>query len=94
VQIDIWVPLFNLAIEYQGEHHFHEIRGFGPSGTLALYTSRDQLKTRLAADQNVNFITIPYWWDGEMSSLAATLHMHFPTIFTAVASGTPIPEKI
>jgi len=93
MQIDLWIPTYNLAIEYQGEHHFHEITGFGPSGTLALYENRDTLKKTLAAEKNIFFLAIPYWWDGQSSSLRATLHEKFPDLFPEV-DGIPIPSKI
>ena len=102
-QFDIWVPEYNLAIEYQGEyvlcinfpgeHHFQDITGFGNGGTLSNNIARDVVKQNLAKEQNINFLTIPYWydknvlqmfiyrWDGSVSSLGATLNHHFPHLF-------------
>jgi len=93
MQLDIWIPIYNLAIEYQGEHHFHDITGFGPSGSLAIYEYRDSLKKEIAAGKKINFLTIPYWWDGKVSSLAATLHSNFPELFPK-CDGSPIPTEI
>jgi len=94
MQIDIWIPDFNLAIEYHGEQHYHNITGFGPSGTLAVYENRDSLKKQITSQQNIRFLTIPYWWDRQSESLAATLHMKFPDIFPESGNGTPIPSDV
>jgi len=98
MQIDVWVPKYNLALEYQGEQHYHDLcKAFGPSGTLALYNDRDNYKKQKAAEQGIRFLAIPYWWDGTVSSLAATLNLNFPDIFPNESPGTPIsadiPEK-
>jgi len=74
---DLWVPEYNLAIEYQGEQHFHDLNMvFG--GTVALYGDRDNSKKQAAFENGIRLLTIPYWWDREISSLAATLHHYLP----------------
>jgi len=93
MQLDLWISSLNLGIEYQGEQHYHDIPGFGPSGTLAIYGIRDSLKKQLAIDNNIKYLTIPYWWDGTAASLEATLNLHFPDIFPK-KDGVPIPTTI
>jgi len=94
MQFDIWVPQFNLAIEYQGEQHFHDLhKAFGPGGISSLYSEKDNFKKQKASENRVKFLTIPYWWDGTQQSLAATLCQHFPEIFPP-SSGSPIPATI
>jgi len=63
---------------------------FGPSGTLALYNERDVMKKETATKEGIKFLIIPYWWDGTISSLSATLHHNFPEIFPP-SDGNPIP---
>jgi len=55
MQVDIWVPKYNLAIEYQGEQHFHDIAGFGPGGSLAIYEIRDSMKKEIAVENKNQF---------------------------------------
>jgi len=92
IEFDIWVPQFNLALEYQGEQHFHDIYGFG-GGTLALNTEKDSRKKRLAQEHGIRFLAIPYWWDRKLSSLSATLYHYFPDIFPP-SNGVPISALV
>jgi len=92
IEFDIWVPQYNLALEYQGEHHFHDLYGLG-GGTIALHNERDSFKKTSACTHGICFLTIPYWWDGTISSLAATLHLHFPLLFP-LSQGSPISTEI
>jgi len=92
MQLDIWVPSLNLGIEYHGEHHFHDITAFGYGGTLSISEHRD-IQKRTVARETINFIEIPYWWDGTTASLGATLHLYFPNMFPK-CEGTPIPSDI
>lgn len=73
MQFDIWVPDYNLAIEYQGkifqvylthvtgEHHYQDIPGLGIGGTLSINKTRDNVKQNIAKELNINFLAIPYW---------------------------------
>eukprot|EP01125_Pyxidicula_operculata_P022520 TRINITY_DN924_c0_g1_i3.p1 TRINITY_DN924_c0_g1~~TRINITY_DN924_c0_g1_i3.p1 ORF type:complete len:367 (-),score=32.65 TRINITY_DN924_c0_g1_i3:25-1125(-) len=67
VEVDIWLPKLNLAFEYQGEHHYVNIPSI--SATTENYKKKDDFKKSFCASINVTLIEIPYWWDGEMSSV-------------------------
>eukprot|EP01124_Arcella_intermedia_P021968 TRINITY_DN3174_c0_g1_i5.p1 TRINITY_DN3174_c0_g1~~TRINITY_DN3174_c0_g1_i5.p1 ORF type:complete len:431 (+),score=96.59 TRINITY_DN3174_c0_g1_i5:19-1311(+) len=88
IEIDIWVPEYQLALEYQGEHHYNEIcSAYGP---LALYIDRDMRKKQRCAEEGITLLTIPYWWDRKKESLTATLHLFRPDIFPE-SQHDPIP---
>ena len=75
MELDIFIPSLNMAIEYQGEQHYDDI----PSGFsyLEIYRSRDQLKSILAKKNEIDLVIIPYWWDHSSSSLLLSLQRHF-----------------
>eukprot|EP01126_Amoeba_proteus_P039136 TRINITY_DN4111_c0_g2_i1.p1 TRINITY_DN4111_c0_g2~~TRINITY_DN4111_c0_g2_i1.p1 ORF type:complete len:658 (-),score=111.69 TRINITY_DN4111_c0_g2_i1:406-2217(-) len=93
MELDIWVPKFNLALEYQGEQHYYDLHeAYGPNGTVAMYTERDLKKKKLCEKNGITLVTIPYWWDGNEDSLASTLHMSCPELFLKTDS-PPIPTE-
>lgn len=63
---DIYLPDFNLNIEYDGEQHYYPI----PRGTKSkeeaqrvyeITCKHDQIKTRYCKNNNIGLIRIPYW---------------------------------
>eukprot|EP01126_Amoeba_proteus_P021660 TRINITY_DN2203_c0_g4_i4.p1 TRINITY_DN2203_c0_g4~~TRINITY_DN2203_c0_g4_i4.p1 ORF type:complete len:240 (-),score=37.66 TRINITY_DN2203_c0_g4_i4:11-730(-) len=92
VELDIYVPNYNLAFEYQGEQHYFNLSHiFGIHASLPHYQRRDQIKQKLCLEANISLIYIPYWWDHKLSSLIATIHKHRPDIITSKGDGVPIP---
>eukprot|EP01124_Arcella_intermedia_P023593 TRINITY_DN3774_c0_g1_i1.p1 TRINITY_DN3774_c0_g1~~TRINITY_DN3774_c0_g1_i1.p1 ORF type:complete len:364 (+),score=65.72 TRINITY_DN3774_c0_g1_i1:160-1251(+) len=88
MELDIWVPSYNLALEYQGEQHYHEFSIFNKS--LALYIERDKKKKKSCEEKSITLVTVPYWWDRQSTSLATTLHTERPDIFPpSSAPGIP-----
>ena len=79
LEIDIFIPCFNIAIEYQGEHHFDDLPA--SFGSFELHRNRDQMKEIISFRKNILLITIPYWWDHSPSSLQSTLYCHFSPFF-------------
>ncbi len=55
-RLDIFLPELNLAIEYQGEQHFKEIKLFGGAEGLKKTVERDKLKALLCKKNNVDLI--------------------------------------
>ena len=70
-EFDIFIAQLNLALEYQGEHHYDDM----PSGFnfLELYKQRDKNKEILAQQQSIKVVYIPYWWNNTLSSLRVTI---------------------
>lgn len=95
MELDLWLPSFNLAIEYQGEQHYHELgTAFGHSGGLIGYSLRDRKKKeectlRGMCESDVNYfynlgiclVVVPYWWDGTTESLKEIIYFFDPSLF-------------
>lgn len=67
MELDIWLPNQNLAIEYQGEQHYHDLRG--SSSVAYSYQLRDKMKFQLCQASNIALLVVPYWWDGNPGSI-------------------------
>ena len=66
LEVDIFIPSLNMAIEYQGEYHYE-------SGTISftpaeIYQSRDLTKSSLASSLHLYLLSIPYWWSSSFPS--------------------------
>lgn len=46
MELDIWISDYNLALEYQGEQHYHPylVSAFGHNSNPDLYAQRDRQK--------------------------------------------------
>ncbi len=86
--VDVFVPSLSLALEYNGEYHYKFVPMYPRDDFLysffihysPLVAGRD-VKKKLACTQlGIHLISIPYWWDGELSSLATTIHHARPDI--------------
>ena len=71
LELDIFIPALQLAMEYQGQHHYDDL----PSGFASneSFVMRDSLKEILVSSLNIKIIKIPYWWDQSLSSLQSSL---------------------
>eukprot|EP01127_Copromyxa_protea_P019978 TRINITY_DN6596_c0_g1_i1.p1 TRINITY_DN6596_c0_g1~~TRINITY_DN6596_c0_g1_i1.p1 ORF type:complete len:469 (+),score=66.18 TRINITY_DN6596_c0_g1_i1:181-1407(+) len=80
MEIDLWIPDHNLAIEYQGEHHYHEnlgVEAFGlENNENCTYSFRDSQKEASCKAAGINLVLVPYWWDGKQESLENILLSH------------------
>ena len=66
---DFYIKKYNLCIEYDGRHHFEEIRG-----DFELIKKRDEIKNKYCLDKNIKLIRIPYW---EKSNIEYILSKEF-----------------
>lgn len=89
VQFDVYLPRLRMALEYQGNHHYEDIPEFGSAD---LYRKRDEQKAFLCQQQGIRLVHVPYWWDGQKESLAATIHQADETLLPP-SSVSPIPNK-
>src|SRR5690348_8084601 len=84
-ELDIFIPSLHLAIEYQGAQHYHDVNAWADQRSHA---ERDQEKRKLCEEvpivcmisvnlhvqRRITVVEVPYWWDGNKDSLAATIH--------------------
>mmetsp|Transcript_10792 Transcript_10792/g.44229 ORF Transcript_10792/g.44229 Transcript_10792/m.44229 type:complete len:426 (+) Transcript_10792:100-1377(+) len=75
--LDVYIPEVRLAVEYNGEQHYHEVPIFGP---LEVTQRRDREKATACEELGIRLFVVPYWWDGRLDSFLASLHKQFPTL--------------
>jgi hypothetical protein len=90
MELDIFLPSENLAFEYQGEHHYYDIYAVGRNRWLQ--SQKDEEKREACQREGITLIEIPFWWDGDRSSLMATIYKHRKDLCKAEITGIPIPE--
>eukprot|EP00026_Physarum_polycephalum_P002684 Phypoly_transcript_02692.p1 GENE.Phypoly_transcript_02692~~Phypoly_transcript_02692.p1 ORF type:complete len:862 (+),score=102.64 Phypoly_transcript_02692:87-2672(+) len=71
LEIDVYVPEFKLAFEYQDKHHY--ISTWYSGEPLADIQKKDNYKKKIMEEKGFTLIAVPCWWDGELSSLAAVI---------------------
>ena len=90
LQLDIYIPDKMLAFEYQGKQHFT---------TVSLFSSAqdrlnvDKYKLKRCNELGITLIQIPYWWNGDISSLKSTIHSFRPNILSEIPVGLPISSS-
>jgi hypothetical protein len=60
LELDIYVPDLLLAIEYQGQQHFHAVEAWGGEVVLAELRERDAKKLTLCAAAGVRLLCVDY----------------------------------
>lgn len=63
MELDIYIPDYNIAFEYQGEHHYLDFYLF--SSDSDIIQRRDLLKSLSCKRENISLIPIPFWWNRE-----------------------------
>lgn len=65
MRFDLFIPRYNLAIEYDGEQHYKPVNYGGGDEEAKLhfeYTQRnDNIKNQYCLDNNITLIRIPFW---------------------------------
>lgn len=74
LKFDIYIPILNLAIEYDGEQHYIPIDWAGKGKEWAEKQLRktqyyDQLKNEYCQENNINLLRIPYWEKQNIKSI-------------------------
>lgn len=90
LELDVYTPDLELACEYQGAHHYHELPFFG---ALEVFQARDREKKRMCEEAGIRLLHVPYWWDGTHESLAASLNESFPGLLSEAASSRVLAQK-
>jgi hypothetical protein len=57
---DFYLPMYNLCIEYDGQHHFKPIKYFGGEIAFKKTLLYDQIKNDYCKNNNISLIRIPY----------------------------------
>lgn len=76
---DFYVPKYDLIIEFDGYHHYYEVKLYNAS--LETVQKHDGIKNKYCVDNGINIVRIPYWeledntveWtlDNEITRMAA-----------------------
>jgi hypothetical protein len=90
LELDIFLPKEQLGFEYQGENHYRDIYSMG---FLWQQRKRDQEKRDICKENGITLIEVPYWWDKQPSSLAATIRNQTERLITD-CDGEPIPGQL
>lgn len=60
MELDVFIPLENVGIEYQGIQHFKPIDFFGGEQTFIAQVKRDKLKKKICQERGVTLIEVYY----------------------------------
>lgn len=69
IELDIFIPLHTLAIEYQGKQHYEPIKFFGGKNKLIAQKNRDSEKRDICLKNGIILIEVPYTWNGDKSEI-------------------------
>ena len=61
LKFDFYIESHNLAIEYQGEQHYHPLKIFGGATHFEQQTKYDELKRQYCQTYGITLLEIPYW---------------------------------
>ena len=57
---DFYLPDYNVIIEYDGEHHFQPVKGWGGEEKFKITQQNDLIKINYCQLNNINLLRIPY----------------------------------
>jgi len=60
LELDIYLPQLGVALEYQGQQHFHAVAAWGGKEALTEVRRRDAGKVRLCRERGVPLATVDY----------------------------------
>lgn len=97
MELDLYLPSLRLAFEYHGSQHYLDSR---PTTTsiLLIQQEKDEEKRRTCKKLDITLIEVPYWWDQQKGSLAASIAKERPDLIELLSpfmekETLPIPDK-
>lgn len=57
---DFYLPDYKSLIEYDGQHHFEPIKGWGGEDKFRITQENDRIKNQFCKDNNYNLLRIPF----------------------------------
>jgi very-short-patch-repair endonuclease len=57
---DFYLPFNNIIIEYDGEHHFVPVKGWGGEDKFEITQQNDLIKNQYCLDNNITLLRLPY----------------------------------
>ena len=57
---DFYIPFYNMVIEYDGEHHFKPIKGWGGEEKFITTQQNDCIKNDYCKLNNITLLRLPY----------------------------------
>lgn len=60
MELDLYNAELKLAVEYNGEQHYHLVDGMNDAGELKEQRYRDRLKRKLCRERGINLIVVKY----------------------------------
>lgn len=51
---------------------------------------KDEEKRKYCKENHITLIEVPFWWNGALESLKATIFRHRPEVFSSKPEGNPI----
>jgi hypothetical protein len=77
MELDIFIPDLNLALEYQGEQHYQNIFRFSEQ---KIQMERDREKKQACKQSGITLIEVPYWWTQTKETLVTIIHAANPEL--------------
>lgn len=69
MELDIFIPVYNIGFEYQGQQHFKN-HFFNQDDTQL---DKDHEKRNACKHAGIALVEIPYWWDGSREAIEAAI---------------------
>ena len=62
---DFYLPSYNIIIEYDGEHHFQPVKGWGGEEKFNITRQNDYIKNNYCRLNNITLLRLPYTYTEE-----------------------------